>query len=242
MRVENIILPSRGSTTAWDIRVEDGLVHTIQASQLAADHIKSNNVPSLLLPTLCQPHVHRDKPYILAGNHAPCSPVQPGHSDLTPRTGSFGEALTNTSKAKERYTEQDLYLRGSQLLAASYGQNVTSLRGFVGLDHVTGNLPLVTALRLKKDFSYLMQVQMCAFAQDPLFSTAYGETNRSIIKAGLKDYARSVDAFGTTPYVEQYTEASQQNIEWAINTALEYGLHLDSTWIITSVPSLSLGH
>ncbi|RYP62100.1 hypothetical protein DL769_007454 [Monosporascus sp. CRB-8-3] len=227
MRLENVILPSRGPTTAWDITVKDGLVRTIQASQPAADHIKSNNAPSLLLPTLCHPHVHLDKPYILTGNHAPCSPAQPSYFDLTPRTGSFGEALTNTSKAKERYTEQDLYLRGSQLLATSYGQGVTSLRAFVELDHVTGNMPLVTAMRLKKDFSHLMQVQICAFAQDPLFSTVYGETNRSIITAALKDYAQSVDVLGTTPYVEQSTEASQQNIEWAITTALEYGLHLD---------------
>ncbi|RYO86690.1 hypothetical protein DL766_005824 [Monosporascus sp. MC13-8B] len=213
MRLENVILASRRSTTAWDITVEDGLVRTIHASQPAADHIKSNNAPSLLLPTLCHPHVHLDKAYILTGNHAPCSPVQPRYSDLAPRTGSLGEALTNTSKAKERYTEQDLYLRGSQLLATSYGQGVTSLRAFVELDHVAGNLPLVTAMRLKKDFSHLMQVQICAFAQDPLFSTAYGETNRSIITAALKDYAQSVDVLGATPYVEQSTEASQQNIE-----------------------------
>lgn len=57
----------------------------------------------------------------------------PSYSDLEPQSGSFQEALSNTSQAKARYTEQDLYLRGSQLLAASYTQGVTSLRAFVGI-------------------------------------------------------------------------------------------------------------
>ncbi|RYP04055.1 hypothetical protein DL765_010319 [Monosporascus sp. GIB2] len=199
MRLENVILPSRRSTVAWDITVEDGLVRTIQASQPAADHIKSNNAPSLLLPALCHPHVHLDKPYILTGNHAPCSPVQPRYSDLAPRTGSFGGGIGQYLQGQRALHRKNLYLRGSQLLATSYGQGVSSLRAFVELGHVTGNLLLVMAMRLEKDFSHLMHVQD--------FSS--------------EDYAHSVDVLGTTPYVEQSTEASQQNIEWAATTALE---------------------
>ncbi|CAJ2508790.1 Uu.00g138160.m01.CDS01 [Anthostomella pinea] len=140
---------------------------------------------------------------------------------------SFSEALSNTAKAKERYTEDDLYLRGAQLLASSYEQGVTSLRAFVELDHVTGTLPLTTAIRLKKDFSHLLEVQICAFAQDPIFSTTHGQTNRSIITSALDEYASSIDVLGTTPYVEESREASLQNIEWAITTASEKNLHLD---------------
>ncbi|KAI1248054.1 hypothetical protein MGN70_010302 [Eutypa lata] len=237
MKLGNVVLPSRGSTTSWDIIVEHGHVSSIQPSQQqqqqqqrqrTAHHDgERNHPPSLLVPPLCHPHVHLDKPYILTCNHVSTSPAHPSYSDLEPQSGSFSEALSNTSKAKERYTEQDLYLRGSQLLATSYAQGVTSLRAYVELDHVTGTLPLVTAIRLKSDFSHLMQVQICAFAQDPIFSTEHGETNRFVITEALQDYGHSIDVLGTTPYVEESTEASHHNIEWAISTAMGHGLHLD---------------
>ncbi|KAI1411487.1 Metallo-dependent hydrolase [Hypoxylon sp. FL1857] len=224
MEIKNVILPCQNSTTdtnRWDIDVEDGIVRRLRLS----DH-KTSEPPKLLLPALCHPHIHLDKAFILTCRNPP-SGAHPGYSDLVPQTGSFGEALSNTSKAKERYTAEDLYLRGSQLLATSYEQGVTSLRAFVEVDHITGSLPLTTAIQLKSDFSHLLEVQICAFAQDPLFSTAHGETNRTLITLLLEEYASSIQVLGTTPYVEESREASLQNIEWAISTAIRHDLHLD---------------
>ncbi|KAI1406351.1 Metallo-dependent hydrolase [Hypoxylon fuscum] len=224
MKIKNAIFLSRESTaetSRWDIDVEEGKVRQIHPSESVA-----REPPRLLLPALCHPHIHLDKPYILTSNHPP-SEGHPDYSDLVPETGSFHEALSNTSKAKERYTEDDLYLRGSQLLATSYKQGVASLRAFVEVDHVTGALPLTTAIRLKSNFSHLLETQICAFAQDPLFSTAHGETNRYVMTSLLRDYAPSIQALGTTPYVEKSRKASLQNIEWAITTAIHHNLHLD---------------
>jgi cytosine/adenosine deaminase-related metal-dependent hydrolase len=101
------------------------------------------------------------------------------------------------------------------------------MRAFVELDHVTGTLPLTAAIRLKEDFSHLVQVQICAFAQDPTFSTTHGERNRAIIERALIEFPHAIDALGTTPYVETSREASLANIHWAIETALKHNLHLD---------------
>ncbi|KAI0893221.1 Metallo-dependent hydrolase [Annulohypoxylon nitens] len=224
MQINNVILPCQNLVTdmeRWDIDVEDGKVSRISPSNETA-----GESPKLLLPALCHPHIHLDKPFILTCGR-PCSKTRPDYSDLVPQTGSFDEALSNTSKAKERYTEDDLYFRGSQLLATSYEQGVTSLRAFVEIDHVTGTLPLMVAIRLKSDFSHLLHMQICAFAQDPIFSTTHGETNRSTMTSLLEKYAPYIQALGTTPYVEDSREASLQNIKWAITTALRYDLHLD---------------
>ncbi|KAI2627492.1 Metallo-dependent hydrolase [Hypoxylon sp. NC1633] len=207
----------------WDIQVRDGKVAQIHPST----HI-TTEPPKLLLPSLCHPHIHIDKPFILTCNHPPSKTrTYPDYSDLIPETGSFDEALSNTSKAKMRYTQDDLYLRGCQLLAASYRQGVTSLRAFVELDHCTGDLPLTTAIRLKSDFSHLLDMQICAFAQDPLLPPSHGEENRPTMTSLLKDHASSIQVPGTTPYVEETREASLQNIEWAITTAIRLHLHLD---------------
>ncbi|KAK8084567.1 hypothetical protein PG997_005838 [Apiospora hydei] len=221
MKLQNVVLTEGPGDARWDLEILDGVLQTKEATKADRD------VPSgILLPPLCHPHIHLDKPYILTCNHAP-SDRHPDYSDLAPQSGSFGEALANTSKAKERYTAEDLHLRGSQLLATSHQQGVTSMRAFVELDHVTGTLPLQAAIRLKQDFSHLVHVQICAFAQDPVFSTEHGEKNRSTIETALRDLGSFVDVLGSTPYVEQSESDSIKNVDWAIRTAMEHGLHLD---------------
>ncbi|TGJ80785.1 hypothetical protein E0Z10_g7993 [Xylaria hypoxylon] len=222
MILKNVVSDVRDHSAArWDIELQDGRVQNIRLSEASPD-----TPPQLLLPPLCHPHIHLDKAYILTCNNQ-SSPQHPDYSDLCPTSGSFQEALANTSRAKERYTPEDLYLRGSQLLATSYTQGVTSIRAFVELDHVTGTLPLTIAIRLKKDFAHLLELQICAFAQDPIFSTAHGDANRAIIDHALVEFANSIGALGTTPYVETSREASLSNINWAITRALTHNLHLD---------------
>ncbi|KAL4727082.1 hypothetical protein ACLX1H_005982 [Fusarium chlamydosporum] len=220
MILNNIILPMQASSQQWDIQIVDGVVSSMKPSGNPSTN------PSLLLPSLCHPHIHLDKPYLLTCNH-PSSTNHPDYSDLVPKKGSFGEALSNTAEAKKRYTPDDLYLRGSQLLATSYAQGITHIRGFVELDHVTKLQPLKTGIRLKKEFEDFVDLQICAFAQDPIFSTEHGNENRDILTKALNEYGPSIDVLGTTPYVEEDADMSKKNIRWAIQTALKYNLHLD---------------
>ncbi|CAJ0550844.1 Ff.00g107740.m01.CDS01 [Fusarium sp. VM40] len=219
MNLTNTILPLQDSSKRWDIQIQDGVVVSMRPSN------NSTLQPSILLPSLCHPHIHLDKPYLLTCNHP--SSNHPDYSDLAPKTGSFGEALTNTSEAKKRYTPEDLYLRGSQLLATSYTQGVTCMRAFVELDHVTKLQPLKTAIQLKEEFADFVDVQICAFAQDPIFSTEHGDENRSIIEEALEEYGSSIEVIGTTPYVETDDQAQKKNIQWAIQTALAHHKNLD---------------
>ena len=221
MKLQNVILAEDSSGSRWDLDVSDGRLQTKEATKADLEA-----PPGLLLPPLCHPHIHLDKSYILTCNHGPPG-HHPDYTDLVPQSGSFGEALANTSRAKERYTTGDLYLRGSQLLATSYQQGVTSMRAFVELDHITGTLPLQSAIRLQQDFSHLVQMQICAFAQDPVFSTGHGEENRSTIEKALHEFGPFIDALGSAPYVEQCEDDAIKNIDWAIRTALKHGLHLD---------------
>jgi cytosine/adenosine deaminase-related metal-dependent hydrolase len=101
------------------------------------------------------------------------------------------------------------------------------MRAFVEVDHVTGTLPLTTAIRLKKEFAHLLELQICVFAQDPIFSSDCSDASRAIIENTLTELSHSIGAIGTTPYVEASRETSLSNIKWAITKALKYNLHLD---------------
>lgn len=221
MLEENVITPSIDAQRQWDIRIEDGEIVSRVQSLFA-----SSSTPSLLLPPLCHPHIHLDKAYILTCNKPACH-GQPDYSDLMPQSGDFKEALTNTSAAKARYTPEDLYLRGAQLLADSHRHGVTSMRAFVEVDAVTGFKTVDAAVKLKRDFSHLIRVQICVFAQDPIFSGDSGDRNRELLIEALDKYAVDVEALGTTPYVEADQDAAVKNIDFAIRTAVERRLFLD---------------
>ncbi|KAM5366323.1 hypothetical protein ACJA88_012079 [Fusarium oxysporum] len=219
MVLKNIILPFQDSSKQWDIQIEEGVVTSMKPSA-------GRTTPSVMLPSLCHPHIHLDKPYLLTCNH-PKSSNHPDYSDLAPKTGGFQEALVNTAEAKKRYTEEDLYLRGSQLIATSYKQGVTFMRAFVEVDSVTELKTLEVGIRLRKEFEDFLEVQICAFAQDPIFSTEKGEANRAMFVKALDQLGSKIDVIGTTPYVESDVEAQNKNIRWAIETALKHRKHLD---------------
>ncbi|KAK5048523.1 hypothetical protein LTR84_005613 [Exophiala bonariae] len=244
MKLNNIILLDRDPKSRWTVEYNantidsilpstDGELRSGPSSPEPSEETNTGGEPaSLLLPALSHPHIHLDKPYLLTTNiqHHPTHAHQtsyPDYTDLTPKTGSFSEALSFTGQAKARYTPADLYLRGSQLIATSLTQGVTSCRAFVELDHVTGTTCLEAAVQLKESFGGKFELQICAFAQDPVFSSDHGEENRRILEDTLLNYAGAVEAVGSTPYVESDREAGLQNIKWAIEMALQHDLHLD---------------
>jgi hypothetical protein len=229
--LENVLVPLEPlySTSPVNITLTNGKIESITPCE------DGTEPPSLLVPALCHPHIHLDKAYILTSHPHPsvtpdCHADLPSYSDLEPKTGSFSEALQNTSLAKSRYTRADLHLRGEQLLADSLSYGVTCARAFVEVDHVTGTIALEVGIELKRRFAAPgLDVQLCAFAQDPVFSTEHGEANRRILESALRDpaFKGKIAVLGATPYVEKSLEAAVQNINWAVQTALELNLHLD---------------
>ena len=222
-KLEKVCFPLHEDPAAkWDVKIEGGCASFTNAST-------ANHASGLILPPLCHPHIHLDKAYILTGNNnQPNQSGWPDYSDLLPTTGSFSEALQNTTEAKNRYTREDIQLRGNQLIANCVKHGVTSMRAFAEVDHVTQSLALSEAIRLKREWDHLMDVQICAFAQDPLFSTEHGERNRQEISQVLTSQLReNIGAIGTTPYVEDSREAALQNIDFAIDSALTHRVHLD---------------
>ncbi|KAB5582482.1 amidohydrolase [Coniochaeta sp. 2T2.1] len=214
-KIESVILPSRGSDKTFDITITNDIVTSVTPSTT------QHPCPTLLLPTLCHPHLHLDKAYLLTSNN-------PAYAHLAPKTGSFSEALATTAQAKSLYTEEDLYLRGAQLLSTTYAQGAATARTFVEVDATTGTLPLTVARRLKHDFAHLVEVQIVAFAQEPLFSGQDAEDNLRVLEEVLEsEAAADISVLGTTPYVESDRSSSLRNIRWAIQTAMDKRLHLD---------------
>ena len=187
---------------------------------------------SLALPgALCHPHIHLDKCYLL--------------DRCTLSTGTFDEALASTAEAKANFTGCDVMARMRRLISSSISHGVTSMRAFVEVDPTVGTMCLDVALQLKTAFRGSCEVQVAAFAQDPIFypdDMAKQEQMHSLLRQAAS--ISEVDVIGSAPYVETLSTSDQResgekerkqkqkaqqkkNIDFVFDLAQEFGKHVD---------------
>jgi len=215
-------LPRKPTSTLWDVSIADGRISSVEPHNKITPNIAhlSNVLEGsgrLLAPSLCHAHIHLDKCFLLQ---------DPKYSDLQIINGDFEEAMSLTSKAKARFEEDDLLRRGRQLITESIEFGVTCMRAFVEVDGDVGMKCLDAGLTLKDEFKHRCDVQICAFAQLPLFSGPDGgEEVRKLMTDAAK--REGIEVVGSTPYVESDEEKSKRNVQWAIDLALDNGTMLD---------------
>lgn len=211
----------------WDIDIEQGKIASINPHDMTTSEPQQqgsdvmNADGRLVAPSLCHAHIHLDKCFLLQ---------DPRFIDLQIQKGDFEEAMTLGKSAKERMSNEDLLRRGGQLIEESIDHGVTAIRAFVEVDGVVDMKCLEAGLELKSKFADRCHVQICAFAQLPLFSgDDEGEAVRKLMTEAAK--RDGVDVVGSTPYVEDNEEKQRKNIEWIVDLALQNSkmldLHLD---------------
>lgn len=224
-KITRVRIPGKEHSQLWDITIKEGRIASVEPhnqSALAADKIGIlDGVNRLIAPSLCHAHVHLDKCFLLQ---------DPKYADLQIEKGDFKEAMEMTSTAKARFEEEDLMRRGSQLIEESIQHGVTAMRAFVEVDGVVQLKCLDAGLKLRAKYREKCDVQLCAFAQLPLFS---GEDDGAEVRK-LMDIAatnENVDVLGSTPYVEDDESKSIDNVRWISALALRkkkfLDLHLD---------------
>ena len=134
-----------------------------------------------------------------------------------------------TGKAKAEVEEWDLLERGQRVIDESIVAGVTGMRAFVEVDAGVRTKCLDAGVKLKGRAEGKCKVQLCAFAQLPLFSASEGDEDGSVIRGLMRKAAerQGVDVLGSTPYVEADREKMQRNVEWMVDLSLDFNLHLD---------------
>ena len=219
----NVTLP--GTSSPSDVTITSNKITSIKPHDSSSQDQPSGSIHSpsaaLLAPSLCHPHIHLDKPYLLS--HPRFRATQ------TLKDGTFAEAMSLTSKAKSNFTKEDLLERGQRLLDESIEAGVTHIRAFVEIDAVVGTKCLEAGLQLKGEVERQCFVQICTFAQVPIFSESEGDEGGEVVRGLLAREAggEGVDVIGSTPYVEADREKMQRNVEWMVDLASSKHVHLD---------------
>ncbi|KAI7543452.1 Metallo-dependent hydrolase [Hortaea werneckii] len=222
-------LPNSPPGTRHNIHLDhDGCVSNISQSENTlvptnkADTHYINAQGAIVTPSLCHPHIHLDKAFLLS---------HPKYAHLQLQRGDFAEAMELTGQAKAMFEREDLLERGQRLIDESVAAGVTHMRAFVEVDAGVGTKCLDAGIELKQraEREGRCTIQICAFAQLPLFSPSKDDPTGDVIRSLISEAAArpEIDVLGSTPYVESSRAQMEQNIDWLIALSAKHQTHLD---------------
>lgn len=206
--IRNVRLEDAGPIV--DIAVADGKIAAIdpRISGEAAEEVDAGS--RFACAGFVDAHIHLDKARILDR----CVICE----------GTLAEAVRETSKAKAGFTEADVYERASRIVEKAIGHGTTRMRSFVEIDPRAGFRSFEAIKRIRADYSFAIDIEICAFAQDGL--TNEPETFAMLDEA-LGDGA---DLVGGCPYTDP---DPRRHIELIFDLAEKFNVaadfHLDFT-------------
>ncbi|MBV9630528.1 MAG: amidohydrolase family protein [Xanthobacteraceae bacterium] len=164
-----------------DIGVHDGRIVAI-GPHLACEAPAHNLDGRLVVPGFVETHIHLDKSHI---------------SDrCTIRQGTLAEAFAETTAAKRGFTVEDIYGRASRTLVKAISQGTTRVRTHVEIDPRIGFKGFNAIRKLKQDYAWAVDLEICVFPQEGLLNDPGTE---ELLIAACRDGA---DLIGGCPYVD----------------------------------------
>ena len=165
----------------------------------------------LVVPGFIETHIHLDKSCLLG--RCQCD------------KGTLDEAILAVADAKRGFTEEDVYERASRTLEKAIKQGTTRMRTHVEVDPRIGLTSLKALLRLKKDYAFAIDLQLCVFPQEGLLDDPGCE---DVMVAALEAGA---DVVGGAPYMDKDSHgqiarifALAQRFNVDIDFHLDFGL------------------
>src|SRR5262249_5147167 len=189
-----------------DIAVADGRIADI-ATEIHADAPAKVLDGHLVVPGFVETHIHLDKSCIL---------------DRCGSGSTLDDAIRAVATAKRAFSEDDIYARGRRTLEKAIIQGTMRMRTHVEVDPRIGLKGFDAIRRLKEDYAWAVDLEICAFPQEGLLNDP--GTENLLIEA-----CRSgADLIGGCPYTDSDPHGHIARI-FAIATRfdLDIDFHLD---------------
>lgn len=162
----------------------------------------------LCIPGFVETHIHLDKSCIL------------GRCDC--RRGTLDEAIAAVAAAKRDFTEEDVYARARQTLEKAILNGTTHMRTHVEVDPRIGLTSLRAMVRLKRDYAWAIDIELCAFPQEGLLDDPGCE---AVLTQAMEQGA---DLIGGAPYVDRDSHGQIARIfALAARFGTDIDFHLD---------------
>ena len=160
------------------------------------------------MPGFVETHIHLDKSCI--SDRCAC------------RTGTLQEAIENVAAAKRAFTEDDVYARAKRTLEKAIVQGTTRMRTHVEVDPRIGLKGFRAISRLKRDYAWAIDLEICVFPQEGLINDP--GTEELLVEA----CEGGADLIGGCPYTDSDPHGQIARIfDLARRFDLDIDFHLD---------------
>ncbi|WP_169392026.1 MULTISPECIES: amidohydrolase family protein [Psychrobacter] len=132
--------------------------------------------------------------------------------------GTFTEAAEETDKAKEDFTEADVFNRASKVIEMAIKKGTVGLRTFVETDEKTKLEGFNAIKKARAKYAFAIDIEICAFAQSGLTTKP---TTQQLLQQALEQGA---DLIGGCPYKD---ENPDQHIEMIFDIAEKFDVDVD---------------
>jgi cytosine deaminase len=167
--------------TPIDIGIRDGRIAGV-APRLDASAPREEAGGRLAFGGFVDAHIHLDKAGILSR----CPICE----------GTLKEAIALTAKAKAGFTAEDIFARASKVVEKAILSGTNRMRSFVEVDPRVTFLGLEAIKRVKADYRFAIDIDICVFAQE-------GTTQEPETLAMLREaLAAGADSLGGCPYTD----------------------------------------
>ena len=207
---------AHGPSSPVDIGIRGGRIVALQPD-LAGDGPTYAVDGRLVVAGLIETHIHLDKSGLM--DRCDC------------HRGTLEEAVSAVAAAKRGFTQDDVYARASQTLEKSILHGTMRMRTHVEVDPRVGLTSLLALLRVKRDYAWAIDLELCAFPQEGLIDDPGCE---AVLVAAIEAGATVV---GGAPYMDRDSHAQIERIfaiarhyDIDIDFHLDFGLdptHLD---------------
>ena len=152
--LRNARIAGRGDAI-FDIGIARGRIVEI-AQAISSDAPLEDAGGRLVMPGFVETHIHLDKSCLLGRCES--------------RDGTLQEAIAQVAAAKRGFTEDDVYARGRRTLEKAIVQGTTRMRTHVEVDPRIGLRSFAAVRRLKRDYAWAIDLEICVFPQEGLLN------------------------------------------------------------------------
>jgi cytosine deaminase len=203
--LRNARIHGRGPAT-FDIGIAGGTI--VEIGQITTDAPAENVDSRLVTAGFIETHIHLDKSCILDRCHS--------------EKGTLQEAIARVADAKRAFSEEDVYERGRRTLEKAIVQGTTRMRTHVEVDPRIELRSFAAIQRLKRDYAWAIDLDICVFPQEGLLNDP--GTEELLIAA----CEAGADLIGGCPYTDSNPHGQIARIfEIARRFDIDIDFHLD---------------
>jgi len=206
--VRNAAVFQSDRTGRFDIGVRDGRIAAVEPTLDVTARAEADANGRLVCAGLVDAHIHLDKTFILDR----CPPEQ----------GRLTNSMARVSAVKPSFTVEDVHARAKRSLEICLLRGTTRMRTHVELDPKVGMRSWEAIERLRQEYAWAIDLELCAFPQEGM--TNYPGVEELIIQ-GLK---RGAKAVGAAPnYDTDHAAQIKRVFELGREYDVDVDMHLD---------------